>query len=127
MDATHRDAMAPGPRAGLPRVVHVSWRVDVALRTSEGANAMTPSVILRLALDDGSDRTFECGLEKFHELREATATMVNEMEWASRDAEAVREIGARARARWERTRAGTTSGEEGIATKRNARCGGDDH
>jgi hypothetical protein len=54
--------------------------------------------------------------------------MVNEMEWASRDAAAVREIGARARARWERTRAGTTSGEkEGIATKRNARCGGDDH
>jgi hypothetical protein len=73
---------------------------------------MRPSVILRLALDDGSERTFECGLEKFHELREATATMVNEMDWATRDVEAVREIGARARARWERTRAGTTGAKK---------------
>jgi len=104
--------MAQNLRAGLPRVVDVTWRVDVALRTSEGAQTMRPSVILRLALDDGSDRTFECGLEKFHELREATATMVHEMEWASRDAAAVREIGARARARWERTRAGTTGAKK---------------
>jgi hypothetical protein len=88
---------------------------------------MRPSVTMRLKTEDGQVVAFECSLERFHELREATATMVNEMEWASRDAAAVREIGARARARWERTRAGTTSGEEGIATKRNARCGGDDH
>jgi hypothetical protein len=50
---------------------------------------------------------FDCGLEQFHELREATATMVNEMDWASRDVEAVKEIGARAQGRWEKMK-GTT-------------------
>ena len=59
--------------------------------------------------------------------RELLAEAARASSASSRDAAAVREIGARARARWERTRAGTTSGEEGIATKRNARCGGDDH
>ena len=110
--------MAQNLRAGLPRVVDVTWRVDVALRTSEGAQTMRPSVILRLALDDGSDRTFECGLEKFHELREATATMVNEMEWASRDVGAAREIGARARARWAGTRdaSGREAKDDGVAS-----------
>lgn len=92
-------------RAGLPRVVDVTWRVDVTLCTSDAREVMRPSVILRLRLDDGSEKTFECGLEKFHQLREATATMLNEMEWASRDVAAVKEIGARAQARWDKVKA----------------------
>jgi len=110
--------MARSLRAGLPRVVDVSWRVDVALGTSESAAAMRPSVILRLRLDDDTDRTFECGLEAFHALREATATMVNEMEWASRDVGAAREIGARARARWAGTRdaSGREAKDDGVAS-----------
>lgn len=91
--------------AGLPHVVDVTWRVDVALRTSECAEVMRPSVILRLRLSDGSEKIFECGLEAFHRLREATATALNEMDWVGRDVAAVDEIGARARARWDRAKA----------------------
>lgn len=86
-------------------MVDVTWRVDVTLCTSDAREVMRPSVIVRLRLDDGSEKTFECGLEKFHQLREATATMLNEMEWASRDVAAVNEIGARAQARWDKVKA----------------------
>ena len=105
------------PLAGLPRVVDVTWRVDVALRASACAEVMRPSVILRLRLSDGSEKIFECGMEAFHRLREAMATALNELEWVERDVEAVNEIGARARARWERGGAG---GDERSATSGEA-------
>ena len=98
----------PAPlRAGPPRIVDVSWTVDVTLGTSEtggGTADMRPSVTMRLKMDDGRTVAFECSLERFHELREATATMVNEMDWVTKDVDAVREIGARARAGWDRVK-----------------------
>ena len=109
--ATMSAATEPPLRAGLPRVVDVTWRVDVTLSTSEASSqAMRPSVLLRLKMDDGSERAFECGLEKFHELREAAATMLNEMDWASRDVGAVKEIGERAQARWDKMKEATGRG-----------------
>jgi|TARA_B100000683_G_scaffold136076_1_gene132859 hypothetical protein len=111
---------APPLRAGLPRVVDVTWRVDVTLSTSEASSqAMRPSVLLRLKMDDGSERAFECGLEKFHELREAAAMMLNEMDWAARDVGAVKEIGERAQARWDKMK--DAAGRGGASTRERAR------
>jgi len=95
----------PAPlRAGPPRIVDASWTVDGTLGTSEGGGDMRPSVTMRLKTEDGQVVAFECSLERFHELREATATMVNEMDWVGKDVDAVREIGARARAGWDRVK-----------------------
>ena len=100
--------MTPTPlRAGPPRITDVSWTVDVTLGTSDtggDAAGMRPSVTMRLKTEDGCTVVFECSLERFHELREATATMVNEMDWVKKDVSAVEEIGARARAGWDRVK-----------------------
>lgn len=94
-------------RAGPPRIVDVSWTVDVTLGTSETGNdaaGMRPSVTMRLKTEDGRTVVFECSLERFHELREATAAMVNEIDWVNKDVDAVVQIGARARAGWDRVK-----------------------
>ena len=120
-DATRAPMSSLPPlRAGLPRVVDVTWRVDVTLSTSEASSqAMRLSVLLRLKMDDGSERAFECGLEKFHELREAAAMMLNEMDWAARDVGAVKEIGERAQARWDKMK--DAAGRGGASTRERAR------
>lgn len=111
--------MNPTPlRAGPPRIVDVSWTVDVTLGTSETGTGdgagMRPSVTMRLKTEDGCTVVFECSLERFHELREATATMVNEMDWVKKDVSAVEEIGARARAGWDRVKTDASAACAGV-------------
>ena len=101
-----RRAMSAAPlRAGAARVTDVSWRVDVTLSTSSAHKVLRPSVVLALRLDDGTTETFECALDRVHALREAVATLLNEMDWAGREVEGVREIGARAQAGFAKIRA----------------------
>ena len=103
-------------RAGAARVVDVSWRVDVTLSTSTAHKALRPSVVLALELDDGSTHSFECALERVHALREAVATLLNEMDWAGREVDGVREIGARAQAGFAKIRNAALGGDAGATT-----------
>lgn len=65
--------------AGLPRVVGLRWRVDVAVSTGALARSLQPSVLLQLRLSDGSARRFEVPSAQFHELRYGLARLLREM------------------------------------------------
>lgn len=56
-------------RTSLPELEDVSWRVDVQVSTTSMARVMRPALLMRVALSDGTIRTFECSVRKFHELR----------------------------------------------------------
>lgn len=53
-------ANKPAPPTGVfPRIRGVKWRVDVAISTSHLERVMRPSVMVELALSDGTLKTFE--------------------------------------------------------------------
>lgn len=60
-------AEAPGV---FPRIVGVKWRVDVAISTSHLERVMRPSIMMELALSDGTLKTFEVSAVHHHANKE---------------------------------------------------------
>ena len=56
-------------RTSLPELDAINWRVDVSVSTTSMARVMRPTLLMRVTLSDGTIRTFECSVRKFHELR----------------------------------------------------------
>ncbi|XP_049621608.1 COMM domain-containing protein 5 [Suncus etruscus] len=80
-------APAPAPSAGLPRLVGLRWRVDVAVSTGALARSLQPSVLLQLRLSDGSARRFEVPGARFHELRYGLARLLRDVAELERQCE----------------------------------------
>ncbi len=85
----------------LPTLDHLRWRVDVGISTSALARTLKPTVLMQvhgrqcfvdapgvsrlscatqMTLSDGSVKTMEMPVEKFHELRYNVAYVIKEME-----------------------------------------------
>ncbi len=62
-----------------PHVVDMKWRVDVTISTSSLSRALRPGVTMQLFLSDGSIKTFEMSVDKFHALRYNVAKVLREM------------------------------------------------
>lgn len=95
----------PSHAPPLPLPLHpprVRWRVDVTLSTSDVAKVLRPNIVMRFDLTDGTSRTFEVPLARFHEMRRGVAVMLDEMDWAGDELDKANEIGARAKAQWEK-------------------------
>eukprot|EP00056_Hartaetosiga_gracilis_P008153 m.116680 g.116680 ORF g.116680 m.116680 type:complete len:220 (+) comp12861_c0_seq5:28-687(+) len=78
------------PKSALPTIVDFKWRVDVTISTSALKRVLKPFVLLQTTLSDGSIKTFEVSIEKFHELRYNTAFVLKDvMEMSKQPAVAV--------------------------------------
>jgi hypothetical protein len=71
-------ALAIG-RPHLPRVVRTRWRLDVTIASSAVARVMRPTVLLELTLDSGAVHTISVPVDRFHELRYATARALRDL------------------------------------------------
>lgn len=96
--------MADALAAAAPRLEALTWRTDVTLSSSEAARVLRPTVLMRLALSDGTHHTVEVSVEKFHELRHATAAALHAMNIAEPRVAAARDVRARQQQRAERER-----------------------
>jgi len=67
-------------RIGLPSITDLNWRVDVTVSTTTMSRVFKPTVLMRLTLSDGSIRTFECPVDKFHELRYNVAKVLKSVQ-----------------------------------------------
>jgi len=80
---TKREALlanAQTKRIALPTVTDLSWRVDVAVSTTALSRVFKPAIVMQLTLSDNSIKTFECSVEKFHELRYNVAKLLKSMQ-----------------------------------------------
>ena len=68
----------------------------MTLSTSDVAKVLRPNIVMRFDLTDGTSRTFEVPLARFHEMRRGVAVMLDEMDWAGDELDKANEIGARA-------------------------------
>jgi len=73
-------AAATQHRDSWPTLSHLDWRVDVTISTSALSRVFKPSVTMQMTLSDGTIRTFECSLSKFHELRYGVARVLKDMQ-----------------------------------------------
>eukprot|EP00731_Ephydatia_muelleri_P030928 Em0022g442a len=64
----------------LPRLDSLRWRVDVTISNSVLNRVLEPSILLEMTLSDGSIKTFEVPVSRFHELRYNVAFVLKEME-----------------------------------------------
>eukprot|EP01100_Stratorugosa_tubuloviscum_P000247 TRINITY_DN104_c5_g1_i1.p1 TRINITY_DN104_c5_g1~~TRINITY_DN104_c5_g1_i1.p1 ORF type:complete len:205 (-),score=91.83 TRINITY_DN104_c5_g1_i1:94-708(-) len=63
------ESLAIERRARQPQLTQLKWRIDVIISTNLLNRAMKPLIMLQIYLDDGSIKTFEISIDKFHELR----------------------------------------------------------
>jgi hypothetical protein len=81
--ATHRQDLVAAARAErmvLPSLRGLDWRVDVAITTTQLNKVFKPSVLLQLTTSDDRIETFECSVDKFHQLRYSVARMLAAMQ-----------------------------------------------
>ncbi len=77
-----RDALAAALAAAAPghaSLTRMRWRVDVAISSSSLNKVMRPCLLAEWSLSDGRMVTAEVPVERFHELRYATAKVLAEM------------------------------------------------
>ncbi|EGD74050.1 hypothetical protein PTSG_05743 [Salpingoeca rosetta] len=79
MRLAFKDRPDPAEHSSLPSLDQLKWRVDVAISTSSLKRVLQPSVLMQMRLSDGTLRTFEVPVHKFHELRYNTAFALKEM------------------------------------------------
>eukprot|EP00117_Sycon_ciliatum_P003730 scpid100159/ scgid8396/ COMM domain-containing protein 5; Hypertension-related calcium-regulated gene protein len=77
-EAINESAVAS--RVRLPHLRSLRWRVDVSISTSALNRIMEPSILAEMTLSDGSVKTFEVPVSKFHELRYNVAYVLREMD-----------------------------------------------
>jgi len=63
----------------LPNIVDLQWRVDVTVSTTSLSRVFKPTVIMQITLSDDTIKTFECSVEKFHQLRYNVAKVLKNM------------------------------------------------
>jgi hypothetical protein len=63
------ESSAKDSSVSCPSLENIRWRVDVAISTSALSKCLKPSILMQMALSDGSIKNFELPLEKFHDLR----------------------------------------------------------
>lgn len=64
----------------LPQLTNLRWRVDVTISNSSLSRVLEPFLLMELTLSNGTVRSFEIPVSKFHELRYNVATVLKEME-----------------------------------------------
>jgi len=79
-DGLEAAAASSTARNSLAGIADVQWRVDVAVSTTALSRVFRPSIIMQLTLTDGTIKTFECSVDKFHELRYAVAKLLKSMQ-----------------------------------------------
>ncbi|CAI8051104.1 COMM domain-containing protein 5 [Geodia barretti] len=67
-------------RVRLPQMDTLRWRLDVAISNSSLHRVLEPSILMEMTLSDGTIKTFEIPVSKFHELRYSVAYVLKEME-----------------------------------------------
>ena len=67
-------------RAILPSISALDWRVDVTITTTQLNKVFKPSILMQLTTTDDQMQTFECSVEKFHQLRYSVARMIAAMQ-----------------------------------------------
>eukprot|EP01006_Ploeotia_vitrea_P052671 TRINITY_DN67716_c9_g1_i4.p1 TRINITY_DN67716_c9_g1~~TRINITY_DN67716_c9_g1_i4.p1 ORF type:complete len:166 (-),score=82.97 TRINITY_DN67716_c9_g1_i4:359-856(-) len=85
--ANKREALekaSESKRITLPTVEGVNWRIDVTISTTTLLRVFKPTIIMRLTLSDGKIRTFECPVDKFHQLRYSVAKVLKDMQDVAR-------------------------------------------
>jgi hypothetical protein len=56
------------------------WRVDIIISTTSLNKAFIPVIIMQITTTDGQIKTFECPINKFHQLRYSVAKMLANMQ-----------------------------------------------
>jgi len=64
----------------LAHLEQMRWRVYVAISTSVLNRVLEPTIMIEMKSSDGSIKTFEVSLSKFHELRYNVTYLLKEME-----------------------------------------------
>lgn len=73
------EKVARGESLRYPTLAQLKWRVDVTISTSSLSRVLKPSVIVQMALSDGSIKTFEMQVDQFHQLRYNVAKVLQYM------------------------------------------------
>jgi len=79
-DGLEAAAASSTKRNALAGIADLSWRVDVAVSTTALSRVFKPSIIMQLTLTDDTIKTFECSVDRFHELRYAVAKLLKSMQ-----------------------------------------------
>jgi len=76
----------------LPSISDLSWRVDVTVSTTSLSRVFRPSITLQVTLSDGAIKTFECSVEKFHQMRYNVAKLLKNMQDLEQHPTLVRDV-----------------------------------